>query len=45
MVAILVAIVVVCIIGCMCWICIVQCGDSIGDEYEIEDEGEVKNPL
>lgn len=45
MVAILVVTVIICIIICICWICIVQCGDSIDDTYEIEDEDEVKNPL
>jgi hypothetical protein len=44
-VAIVFVFVSVCIIGCMCWLCIGYCGENVYDEYEFEDEGEVKNPL
>lgn len=50
-VILIIALVATCIVGsCMCWVCIVSCGDGeiCGDEdsvYEIDNETEVKSPL
>jgi hypothetical protein len=50
-VLLIIAVVATCVVGsCMCWVCILSCGDGeiCGDEdsvYENKSESEVNSPL